>query len=51
MAGYIRGITIELGADTSKLNGALKKTQGTINKTQAELKCYINEVKKLWPLL
>lgn len=38
MAGYIKGITIEFGADTSKLNSALKKTQGTLNKTQAELK-------------
>ena len=38
MAGLIKGITIEFGADTSKLNSALKKTQGTINKTQAELK-------------
>lgn len=48
MAGYIRGITIELGADTSKLNGALKKTQGTINKTQAELK-QINRALKFNP--
>ena len=38
MAGYIKGITISFGADTSQLNSALKKTQGTINKTQAELK-------------
>ena len=38
MAGLIKGITIEFGADTSQLNNALKKTQGTINKTQAELK-------------
>lgn len=38
MAGYIKGITIEFGADTTKLNGALKKTQGVLNKTQAELK-------------
>ena len=38
MAGFIKGITIELGADTTKLNTALKKTQGTLNKTQAELK-------------
>lgn len=38
MAGFIKGITIEFGADTSRLNGALKKTQGTLNKTQAELK-------------
>ena len=37
-AGYIRGITIEFGADVSKLNQGLKKAQGTINKTQAELK-------------
>lgn len=38
MAGYIKGITIEFGADTTKLNGALKKTNGALNKTQAELK-------------
>lgn len=38
MAGYIRGITIEFGADTSKLNAALSKTNGALNKTQAELK-------------
>lgn len=38
MAGFIKGITIEFGADTTKLNTALKKTQGTLNKTQAELK-------------
>lgn len=38
MAGYIKGITISFGADTSQLNSALKKTQGTLNKTQAELK-------------
>lgn len=38
MAGYIKGITIEFGADTTKLNNALKKTQSTINKTQSELK-------------
>ena len=45
MAGYIRGITIEFGADTTKLNGALKKTQGTLNKTQAELKQINNSLK------
>lgn len=38
MAGYIKGITIEFGADVTKLNEGLKKAQGTINKTQAELK-------------
>jgi len=48
MAGYIKGITIEFGADTSKLNAALKKTQGTLNKTQAELK-QINRALKFNP--
>lgn len=38
MAGYIKGITISFGADTTKLNAALKKTDGALNKTQAELK-------------
>lgn len=38
MAGYIKGVTIEFGANTEKLNSALKQTQSTINKTQAELK-------------
>ena len=48
MAGYIKGITISFGADTSQLNSALKKTQGTINKTQAELK-QINRALKFNP--
>ena len=48
MAGYIRGITISFGADTSQLNSALKKTQGTLNKTQAELK-QINRALKFNP--
>ena len=48
MAGYIKGITIEFGANTEKLNSALKKTQGTINKTQAELK-QINRALKFNP--
>jgi len=48
MAGFIKGITIEFGADTTKLNGALKKTQGTLNKTQAELK-QINRALKFNP--
>lgn len=38
MAGYIKGITIEFGANTEKLNKALGKLQGKLNKTQAELK-------------
>ncbi len=45
MAGLIKGITIEFGANTEKLNSALKKTQGTINKTQAELKQINNSLK------
>ena len=48
MAGYIKGITIEFGADVSKLNAGLKKAQGTINKTQAELK-QINQALKFNP--
>ena len=38
MAGYIKGITIEFGADTTKLNAALSKTNGALNKTQSELR-------------
>ena len=48
MAGYIKGVTIEFGANTEKLNSALKQTQGTINKTQAELK-QINRALKFNP--
>lgn len=48
MAGYIKGVTIEFGANTEKLNKALKQTQGTINKTQAELK-QINRALKFNP--
>lgn len=45
MAGYIKGITIEFGADTTKLNSALKQTQGSLNKTQSELKQVNNALK------
>ena len=38
MAGLIKGITIEFGANTEKLNGALKNLNGKLNKTQAELR-------------
>ena len=38
MAGFIKGITIEFGANTEKLNKALGNLQGRLNKTQAELK-------------
>lgn len=48
MAGYIKGITIEFGADVSKLNSGLKQAQGTINKTQSELK-QINQSLKFNP--
>lgn len=48
MAGYIKGITIEFGADVSQLNAGLKKAQGTINKTQAELK-QINQALRFNP--
>ena len=45
MAGYIKGITIEFGADTTKLNEGLKKTQGTLNKTQNELRAIDKSLK------
>lgn len=48
MAGAIKGITIEFGADVSKLNAGLKKAQGSINKTQSELK-QINRALKFNP--
>ena len=38
MAGFIKGITIEFGANTTKLNKALANVNGKLNKTQAELK-------------
>ena len=45
MAGAIKGITIEFGADTQKLNAALSKTNGSLNKTQAELKAVNRSLK------
>lgn len=45
MAGLIKGITIEFSADVTRLNEGLKKTQGTINKTQAELRQINNSLK------
>ena len=38
MASRIKGITVTLGADTRKLEDALKKVNGTIRATQSELK-------------
>ena len=46
--GFIKGITIEFGADVTGLNAALKKTQGSLSKTQAELKS-INHALKFNP--
>lgn len=48
MAGYIKGITIEFGADVTALNSALKQTQGTLNKTQSELR-QVNQALKFNP--
>ena len=48
MAGAIKGITIEFGANTEKLNQALKKTNGELSKTQAELKS-VNYMLKIKP--
>lgn len=48
MAGYIKGVTIEFSANVQKLNEGLKKTQATVNKTQAELKA-INRALKFNP--
>ena len=38
MAGYIKGITIEFGANTTKLNKALNNLNNRLNKTQSELR-------------
>lgn len=48
MAGRIRGITIEIGGDTSKLNDALKKTDGQLKKTQTALRD-VNRLLKMDP--
>ena len=48
MAGYIKGITIEFGANTTKLNKALNNVNGKLNKTQAELK-QVNRALKFNP--
>lgn len=37
-ADRIKGITIEIGGDTQKLNAALKETNGSIRDTQTQLK-------------
>lgn len=48
MAGRIAGITIEIGGDTTKLQQALSKTDGTLKKTQTALKD-VNKLLKLDP--
>lgn len=48
MANRISGITIEIGGDTTKLNDALKKTDGQLKKSQANLKD-INKLLKIDP--
>lgn len=37
-AGFIKGITIEFGADVTKLNEGLQKVQKSVSKTQSEMK-------------
>lgn len=48
MAGRIKGITIEIGGDTTKLNDALKKTDGQLRKTQTALRD-VNKLLKMDP--
>ena len=38
MAGRIKGITVEIGGDTTKLQTALKGVNSEIKNTQAQLK-------------
>ena len=47
-AGRIKGITIEIGGDTSKLQSALKNVDSDIRKTQTSLKD-VNKLLKLDP--
>lgn len=48
MANRIKGITVEIGGDTTKLQTALKGVNGDINKTQSQLKD-VNKLLKLDP--
>ena len=38
MANRIRGITVEIGGDTTKLSKALKNVDGSIKNTQTQLR-------------
>ena len=46
MAGRIKGITVEIGGDTTKLEQALKSVNSTIKTTQSQLKD-VNKLLKL----
>ena len=46
MANRIKGITVEIGGDTTKLQNALKQVNGEIKTTQSQLK----DVEKLLKL-
>lgn len=48
MAGRIKGITVEIGGDTTKLEQSLKSVNSTIKTTQSQLKD-VNKLLKLDP--
>ena len=48
MAGRIKGITVEIGGDTTGLEKALKNVKSTIKNTQSQLKD-VNRLLKLDP--
>ena len=48
MANRIKGITVEIGGDTTKLQTALKGVNGQIKSTQSALK-YVEKLLKLDP--
>ena len=48
MAGRIKGITVEIGGDTTGLDKALKGVNSTIKTTQSSLKD-VNKLLKLDP--
>ena len=48
MARNVKGITIEIGAETTKLTNALKDIDGGLKKTQSKLKD-VNKLLKLDP--
>ena len=48
MADRIKGITVEIGGDTTKLSDALKKVNKSIKETQNQLKD-VNKLLKLDP--